>query len=558
MMTTNDPEPIERKLDSLKDFLHLGRDVIIKHLQENEYDVDRTLLKLVALESQKQPPANIESIIRELLNSGFSDLGREFIMETLKKNNWDTEKVLIPLVEAKNDLERKIEKEKKLKEEQIRKLKIEQEAKIKEEQLRKLREEEQLRKLREEERLRKLKEEEQVRKLREEEMKRLKNEEQLRKLREDEQLRKIKEAEEERIEQIRKFREEEQLRKLKEEEQLRKIREEEQLRKIREEEQIRKIREEETRKLREEETRKLQVETKREITRKIQEEEHRKKLEEEKHRKKLEEEEHQKKLEEEEHRKKLEEEKQKLEHLRKIREARNTEIPARAPEQHFPKFEENQKPLFPDTFSPPKPFSPLDASTTEFVHLDTSPKSNDITIKLTVKPDHVEAGDNITVIWEHSDRPTSTDWIGFYSNSSNQDKEYISYHWVSPDTAAGSFSIKTPSKPGSYVFKYFVNRTYVCLASSNVFRVGPAYRLTATPLGTLEVKITVDQFFGAASSSAWIGMYEPEKDNKSYQQYHYLSGKKEFTFIAPKSGRWDFRVFPSKAYDYTDSISVNL
>jgi len=170
----------------------------------------------------------------------------------------------------------------------------------------------------------------------------------------------------------------------------------------------------------------------------------------------------------------------------------------------------------------------------------------------------VEAGDNITVIWEHSDRPTSTDWIGFYTNSCNQDKEYISYHWVSPDTSAGSFSIKTPSKPGSYVFKYFVNRTYVCLASSNVFRVGPVYSLTATPVGTLEVKITVEQIFGAASSSAWIGMYEPEKENKGYHQYHYLSGKKEFTFIAPKSGRWDFRIFPAKAYDHTDSISVNL
>jgi len=201
----------------------------------------------------------------------------------------------------------------------------------------------------------------------------------------------------------------------------------------------------------------------------------------------------------------------------------------------------------------------LEASTTEFVHLDTSPKTNDISIKLTAKPEHVESGENVTIIWEHSDHPTSTDWIGFfYSNNNSQDKDYLSYHWVNPDTKTGSISIKTPAKPGSYVFKYFVNRTYVCLASSNIFRVGPAYRLTPKIIGTLEVSINVEQIFGIPSASAWIGMYEPEKDNKSYQQYHYLTGKNEITFIAPKNGRWEFRVFPSKAYDYTDSIYVDL
>jgi len=170
----------------------------------------------------------------------------------------------------------------------------------------------------------------------------------------------------------------------------------------------------------------------------------------------------------------------------------------------------------------------------------------------------VESGENITVIWEHSEHPTSTDWIGFYSNTSSQDKDYLSYHWVNPDTKTGSISIKTPTKPGSYVFKYFVNRSYVCWASSNIFRVGPAYHLTPKIIGTLEVSINVEQIFSTPSASAWIGMYEPEKDNKSYQQYHYLSGKNEITFIAPKSGRWEFRVFPSKAYDYTDSIYVDL
>jgi len=199
----------------------------------------------------------------------------------------------------------------------------------------------------------------------------------------------------------------------------------------------------------------------------------------------------------------------------------------------------------------------LEASTTEFFHLDNSPKSNDISIKLTVKPEHVEGGDTINIIWEHSDRPNASDWIALYHNKSNQDKDYISYHWV-PQEKTGSLSIKVPSKPGSFVFKYFVNKSYVCLASSNVFRVGPSYRLTPTVIGTLEVNVNIEQVFGVPSSSAWIGMYEPDQDNKHYHQFNYLSSKKEITFIAPKSGRWEFRVFTSKSYEYTDSIYVDL
>jgi len=193
----------------------------------------------------------------------------------------------------------------------------------------------------------------------------------------------------------------------------------------------------------------------------------------------------------------------------------------------------------------------------EFVHIDAISKSSEGDIILTAKPDHVECGDNINIIWEHNGKPNSSDWIALFPINSHQDKEYLTYNWVSPDKT-GSLSVKTPSKPGTYVFKYFVNRSYVCLASSNPFRVGPAYHLAPTVVGTLQVKIVIEQIFGSPSSSAWIGMYELDKDNKSYQQYHYLGDKKEILFIAPKSGRWEFRMFPGKPYDHTDSIIVDL
>jgi len=362
----------------------------------------------------------------------------------------------------------------------------------------------------------KKKEEEYARKIKEEQNKKKKEEDALRKLRDEEQLRKLKEQE-----QLRKLQEAE-LKRLKEEEQVRKLREEEQKRRLEEEhkerieaEQLRKMKEDELRRLREEE--KLNRMREEEQLRKIKEEAERQK---------------QMKLEGE----------------------KDNPIIDYNPWNLKP--EDNN--TFPDPFKfeSPKYMNPLEASTTEFVHINTA-KTNEGDIKLIGKPDHVECGENINVIWEHPTKPNANDWIALYPINTTQDKDYLSFYWVNPEKT-GSISIKTPSKPGTYVFKYFVNRSYVCWASSNTFRVGPAYRLTPTVVGTLQVKINIEQIFGSPSSSGWIGMYEEDKDNKSYHQYHYLSDKKEILFIAPKSGKWVFRVFPSKAYDYTDSITVDL
>jgi chemotaxis protein histidine kinase CheA len=510
VMTSKDPEPLDRKLESLKDFLHLGREVIIKVLQENQYDVDMTIIKLVELNSEKQPPANLETILRNELGD-FVDLGRDFIINVLRQHNWNPNDAIIPLFEAKRDKERKLEKEK-LEKERLEKEKTEKEKLVKEEQVRKIKEE-QMRRMLEEEQLRKLKEEEHIRKVREEQDRKKKEEDALRKLREEEQLRKLREQE-----QLRKLQEAE-LRRMKEEEHQRKLREEEQKRKFEEEkfkfeeEQLRNQKEEELRRLREEER-----------LNRIREEEQLRKFKDEAERiKQL----------------KLEAEKDTNDfNPWNLKPVDNKTVPV------------------PFQFESPKYLNPLEASTTEFVHINTT-KSNEGDIKLIASPDHVECGENINVIWEHTSKPNANDWIALYPINTIQDKDYSSFCWVTPEKT-GSISIKTPSKPGTYVFKYFVNRSYVCWASSNTFRVGPAYRLTHTVVGTLQVRINIDQIFGTPSSSAWIGMYEIDKDNKSYQQYNYLGDKKEILFIAPKSGKWEFRIFPSKAYDYTDSIFVEL
>jgi hypothetical protein len=86
-LTTQEPEPLERKLAQLKEFLPLGRDVILKILKDSENDVEKALLKLVEISAQNHPPAGLNLAIERLLNDnpGLSDLGKDFIFEVLKK-----------------------------------------------------------------------------------------------------------------------------------------------------------------------------------------------------------------------------------------------------------------------------------------------------------------------------------------------------------------------------------------------------------------------------------------------------------------------------------------
>jgi len=179
----------------------------------------------------------------------------------------------------------------------------------------------------------------------------------------------------------------------------------------------------------------------------------------------------------------------------------------------------------------------------------------DSVIKLVASPLQVDYDGTITLHWEHTNEPTVSDWIGFYSESASP-KDYITYEWIV--AKKGSITFKAPAISGNYIFRYFVNKSYTCWGSSNIVTVGPSYELTPTVIDANEVKISVKLLRGQPSPNAWVAMYEPDKDNKSYYTYSYLGTNSELSFKIPKVGVWEFRLFPQKAYYPASSCRVDL
>jgi len=179
-------------------------------------------------------------------------------------------------------------------------------------------------------------------------------------------------------------------------------------------------------------------------------------------------------------------------------------------------------------------------------------------IQLQVTPQDIHYGDNIQVTWESENISSSNDWIAIYHESDQNVKSYQTYQWVQPNATGGSIVFTAPSIPGIYFFKYLVNSTYESVMTSSPVRVGPAFKLFPTVLNEKQVKIDVEQLSGKPCPNAWVAAFEVGLDNKNYTTYEWVSAYSTLTFSLPKSGKWEFRLFPEKAYHHVASCVTNL
>jgi len=147
------------------------------------------------------------------------------------------------------------------------------------------------------------------------------------------------------------------------------------------------------------------------------------------------------------------------------------------------------------------------------------------------------------------------DWVGLFREGA-QNKNYTYYLWSSAHKGTATFS--TPTVPGVYVFRYFINKSYTVVGSSNTFVVGPSYTLSPAVGEKNQVKIDIEQTFGKPCPKAWVGLYEPAKPDNAYATYENVGDKKEVTFTVPKAGVWEFRLFPTRAYDHVASCKVDV
>jgi len=116
-----------------------------------------------------------------------------------------------------------------------------------------------------------------------------------------------------------------------------------------------------------------------------------------------------------------------------------------------------------------------------------------------------------------------------------------------------------PNLCGSYVFKYFHNRSYTKQGQSDSFTVGPVFSLVSTLSTTSEVKIKVDQISGEECPNLWVAIYSHGETNpKSFLTYEWAKSGEEKTFQIPKAGSWNFKAFPYKTYDHSAELSVTV
>jgi len=185
-------------------------------------------------------------------------------------------------------------------------------------------------------------------------------------------------------------------------------------------------------------------------------------------------------------------------------------------------------------------------------------------VTLTTSASAIDHNEPITVTWTLAPTPSTgninmlggvNDWVGIFRDGANN-RNYTYYEWTA--SHKGSATFIAPSVPGTYVFRYFVNRTYNLVGSSKLIVVGPSFQLTPTVGDKNQVNVQIKQTFGKPCPRAWVGLYEPSKPNNTYVTYENIGDKSELLFTVPKGGVWEFRLFPQRAYDHVTACKVDV
>ncbi|KAL6079997.1 hypothetical protein QOT17_000380 [Balamuthia mandrillaris] len=180
---------------------------------------------------------------------------------------------------------------------------------------------------------------------------------------------------------------------------------------------------------------------------------------------------------------------------------------------------------------------------------------------LTATPERLDKGGKIRVSWDASCEVTTSDWVGMYSwpegAASPSVKGYYTYNWIGKVQKQGSIVFPAP-KLGRYVFRYFSNKSYKLVATSNPVSVGPVYTLTAAQHPALEaeqaqlsVDVRVEHLSGNMYPNAWVALYDDSNaPHSAYKTYQWVSSAVDhvLSFSVPKTGCWEFRLFPERRY----------
>ena len=179
-------------------------------------------------------------------------------------------------------------------------------------------------------------------------------------------------------------------------------------------------------------------------------------------------------------------------------------------------------------------------------------------VALTAGPTPVHRGEPITVSWQVTGATTPTDWIGLYFVTSpiTPNNQYVCW-FATEGTASGSAATCPISllAPRTYEFRYCVQNSYDCVATSNpVLVLPPDVTLRATPTAVAAGEaIAVDwDVTGATASNDWIALYRKDAANNEFVCYFYTEGLPHATnrsCAAQQPGTYEFRYCVQNLYD---------
>jgi len=184
--------------------------------------------------------------------------------------------------------------------------------------------------------------------------------------------------------------------------------------------------------------------------------------------------------------------------------------------------------------------------------------SGGLTVSLKASPARVDSGNTLTVDWEViSGISTAYDWIGLFGVD-QPNKQYVTYEWRGKQDKKGKLTFIAPNEYGVYEFRYFPSKTYEHIAMSERIVVGPLVDLVASlDKENKKIKVSWSQKSGNQYRRAWCGLYEQSQtNNKQYIAWEYAPTiSAEITFDTPvKPAVYEIRFF---SYNYVDVCRSN-
>jgi len=179
-------------------------------------------------------------------------------------------------------------------------------------------------------------------------------------------------------------------------------------------------------------------------------------------------------------------------------------------------------------------------------------------VSLKASPTRADSGNTLTVDWEViSGISTAYDWIGLFAVD-QPNKQYITYEWRGKQDKKGKLTFVAPNEYGVYEFRYFPSKTYEHITMSERIVVGPLVDLVASlDKENKKIKVSWSQKSGNQYRRAWCGLYEQSQTiNKNYIAWEYAPTiSAEITFDAPvKPAVYEIRFF---SYNYVDVCRSN-